>query len=122
MSEPTCVDEQGHAVCSASLVSPIGRGWPRLQAALSLLWCWRGVLEAPNEATSHIGARVGIGFTAVRLQLEMGRDEPDHLRRQPAHTRPRLEEDVGAGLHPPQREAQEAPLASKAAPLASGVG
>eukprot|EP00964_Phaeocystis_antarctica_P149765 scaffold116994_cov69-Phaeocystis_antarctica.AAC.6 len=25
---------------------PIGRGGPRLEAALSLLWRWRGVLEA----------------------------------------------------------------------------
>ena len=27
---------------------PIGRGWPRLEAALSLIWRWRGVLEGES--------------------------------------------------------------------------
>ena len=71
--------------------------------------CWR-----PNEAVSHIGARVGVGVAAAGLQLEVRRDEPHHLRRQPPHARTGLEEHVGAGLHPPQREAQEAALATRA--------
>ena len=45
-----------------------GRGWPRLQAALSLLWRWRGVSKLEGEwaevslwaAASHMVRRVHV--------------------------------------------------------------
>eukprot|EP00964_Phaeocystis_antarctica_P095231 scaffold61753_cov57-Phaeocystis_antarctica.AAC.4 len=35
----------------------MSRGWPRLEAALSLIWRWRGVLEGRWPAVSHMGSR-----------------------------------------------------------------
>ena len=43
---------------------PIGRGWPRLEAALSLIWHWRGVLEGElflNIADHPVAQREHLG-------------------------------------------------------------
>ena len=42
---PTCVAKQARHGRPGRTYPPISRGWPRLEAALSLLWRWRGVLQ-----------------------------------------------------------------------------
>ena len=41
----THVEGKGRCGRPAETQQPIGRDWPRLEAALGLTWRWRGVLE-----------------------------------------------------------------------------
>jgi hypothetical protein len=51
--------QRGRSDCLAEA----GRGWPRLDAALSLIWCWRGVLEAESaEASGAAGFHMDMGM------------------------------------------------------------
>ena len=58
-SSSTCVGDKAGAVGEPEGICQLteaGRGWPRLEAALSLLQRWRGVREGePAEASGHSG-------------------------------------------------------------------
>eukprot|EP00964_Phaeocystis_antarctica_P028427 scaffold16034_cov30-Phaeocystis_antarctica.AAC.1 len=44
VTEDLC-EKQGRCGRPARTYLPIGRGWPRLEANLSFIWRWRGMLE-----------------------------------------------------------------------------
>ena len=56
--------QRGRSDCLAEA----GRGWPRLDAALSLIWCWRGVSKLEAESAEASGAA---GF---HMDMDMGMD------------------------------------------------
>ena len=66
---------------------PIGRGWPRLEAALSWTWRWRGVSKLEGEwPPPPLGGYVHV---APHVEVERGVDPGQHP----------LEVDVGVALY-----------------------
>ena len=45
LSATTWMENKAGMAGQSEAICPLGEGWPRLEASLSLIWRWRGVLE-----------------------------------------------------------------------------
>ena len=66
------LENKGRYARPARTHLPTGRGWPRLEAALGLLWRWRGVLKgevAEAGCVSHRYRRVRLANAKVDAAL-----------------------------------------------------
>ena len=63
---------------AGSALLPVGRGWPRPEAALSLAWRWRGVCPSPAGGRGGRRPWAAALHRARRVKVERGVDAGQH--------------------------------------------